>query len=63
MARQSRCPCAVNCSNDNQPFSLHEGGLNLLFCDGSVKFVNQAVTARTFAALVTYCGGEILTDY
>ncbi|QEL16333.1 DUF1559 family PulG-like putative transporter [Limnoglobus roseus] len=56
-------PCAVNCSNNQQPYSLHTGGLNLLFADGSVKFVNSTITVRTFAALVTFGGGEILADY
>ncbi|MDY3555024.1 DUF1559 domain-containing protein [Gemmata sp. JC717] len=51
-------PCAVNCSNDNNPYSLHGGGTNLLFADGSVRFVSSGITGRTFSALVTFAGGE-----
>jgi prepilin-type N-terminal cleavage/methylation domain-containing protein/prepilin-type processing-associated H-X9-DG protein len=57
-------PCAVNCSNNQLPFALHPGGLNVLFCDGSVRFVSESVPVRTFAALVTFAGGEVLpSDY
>ncbi|OWK46334.1 DUF1559 domain-containing protein [Fimbriiglobus ruber] len=56
-------PCAINCTNDNLPYSLHTGGINLLFCDGSVKFVSNSITVQTFAALITFSGGEILGDF
>jgi prepilin-type N-terminal cleavage/methylation domain-containing protein/prepilin-type processing-associated H-X9-DG protein len=56
-------PCAINCTNENLPYALHPGGINLLFCDGSVKFINNGITVRTFAALTTFSGGEILGDY
>jgi prepilin-type N-terminal cleavage/methylation domain-containing protein/prepilin-type processing-associated H-X9-DG protein len=53
-------PCAVNCSNNQLPFSLHTNGLNLLFCDGSVKFTNENISVWTFSALVTCAGGEVI---
>ncbi|MDB5306146.1 MAG: hypothetical protein JWO38_348 [Gemmataceae bacterium] len=57
-------PCAVNCTNENQPYALHTAGINVLFCDGSVRFVGNSVTVQTFSALITYSGGEILgTNY
>lgn len=56
-------PCAVNCTNQNLPYSLHTNGVNLLFCDGSVKFVNSNITVQTFSALITYASGEILGNY
>jgi len=34
--------------------------VNTLFVDGSVHFVKQNIDIRTFAALVTRAGGEVL---
>jgi prepilin-type N-terminal cleavage/methylation domain-containing protein/prepilin-type processing-associated H-X9-DG protein len=72
--------CAVNCTNGlavatypdpyfgtdglGAVYGFHPGGVNVLFGDGSVRFVRQSVTVQTFAALVTRSGGETnLGDY
>ncbi|WP_232070001.1 DUF1559 domain-containing protein [Gemmata massiliana] len=57
--------CAVNCSNSNEVYSFHPGGAQCAFADGSVRFVNQNVTTRTLARLVTRNGGEVINwaDY
>jgi prepilin-type N-terminal cleavage/methylation domain-containing protein/prepilin-type processing-associated H-X9-DG protein len=72
--------CAVNCTNGEDitdypdpyygrdgsgaVYAFHTGGANAVFGDGSVHFIQQTVSIRVFAALVTRGGGEINTaDY
>jgi prepilin-type N-terminal cleavage/methylation domain-containing protein/prepilin-type processing-associated H-X9-DG protein len=55
--------CVMNCNNFSEPYSMHSGGINALFCDGGVRLVNSAITPATFAALVTRDRGEIPGDY
>ena len=41
-------------------YSFHQGGANICFADGSVRFVKQSVNIAVLAALVTKAGGEII---
>lgn len=43
--------------------SEHTGGVNVLLCDGSVKFVQNGINLATWRGLSTRMGGEILTDW
>jgi prepilin-type N-terminal cleavage/methylation domain-containing protein/prepilin-type processing-associated H-X9-DG protein len=43
--------------------SRHTGGVNLLRCDGSVRFVSDTVSFATWQALATRSGGEVIGDY
>jgi prepilin-type N-terminal cleavage/methylation domain-containing protein/prepilin-type processing-associated H-X9-DG protein len=68
-------PCAINCANGESVtvypdpyygrdgsgavYGFHTGGANALFGDGSVHFLQQSISIRTFAALVTRSGGEV----
>ena len=41
--------------------SYHTGGVNVLLCDGSVKFVSNSIDLATWRAVGTRSGGEVLT--
>jgi prepilin-type processing-associated H-X9-DG protein len=53
-------PCVMNCTNDNEAFSFHPGGANLLFGDGAVHFVSDRVHNRVFAAISTRAAGDFV---
>lgn len=42
--------------------SFHPGGVNVLFGDGSVKFINNSVSLPVWQALSTVAGGEAVTQ-
>ena len=51
----------MNCTNSGEPYSFHAGGMNISFCDGTVRYISQGITMRVFAALVTAKAGESVT--
>ena len=42
--------------------SHHPGGVNVLFCDGSVKFIKASISVTTWWALGTRAGGEVISS-
>ena len=42
--------------------SLHPGGCNMLFADGSVHFLKSSINAVTYAALGSRNGGEVVSS-
>jgi prepilin-type N-terminal cleavage/methylation domain-containing protein/prepilin-type processing-associated H-X9-DG protein len=57
-------PCQ-SINSDNNAFaaarSRHPGGINALFGDGSVKFLKDTIDHKTWIALNTIAGGEVLS--
>jgi prepilin-type processing-associated H-X9-DG protein len=45
----------------NGASSYHAGGVNVLFLDGSVKFVKDSVSLNTWWAIATKAGGEVIS--
>jgi prepilin-type N-terminal cleavage/methylation domain-containing protein/prepilin-type processing-associated H-X9-DG protein len=56
-------PCMVNCTSDNELFSFHPGGINVLFGDGSVHFLKDGDTPPVVIGLISRSVGEIVSDY
>ena len=60
----AKLPCVQangNTREFNAARSYHSGGVNVLFCDGSVKFVKDSISIPTFRALSTKDGGEVIS--
>jgi prepilin-type N-terminal cleavage/methylation domain-containing protein/prepilin-type processing-associated H-X9-DG protein len=49
-------------ANVDEVWSNHPAGANVLFCDGSVKFVSEMVNQLTWSYMSTRAGGEALGD-
>ncbi len=43
--------------------SQHAGGVNLLLCDGAVRFVSENVDQGTWRSLATRSGGEVMGEF
>jgi prepilin-type N-terminal cleavage/methylation domain-containing protein/prepilin-type processing-associated H-X9-DG protein len=57
--------CPINCTNNNEAFGFHPGGVNTAFVDGGVRFLSETISIRVYAALITRAGREVLSgaDY
>jgi prepilin-type N-terminal cleavage/methylation domain-containing protein/prepilin-type processing-associated H-X9-DG protein len=49
-------------AHGDQYWSLHPGGANFLFTDGSVHFIKEQVGFTVFQSLATRAGGEVLSS-
>ena len=48
----------INNSQNNELWSDHNGGVNVAFCDGSVRFLSETMSTDVLFALCTRAGGE-----
>jgi prepilin-type N-terminal cleavage/methylation domain-containing protein/prepilin-type processing-associated H-X9-DG protein len=53
--------CANGCTNDSEIFAFHLGGSNIVFGDGSVRFVRNGLTMNQMQALLSRAGGEVIS--
>jgi len=53
-------PCAINCNNDWEIYSMHTGGANGLMADGSVRFLKAGMSIDVLAGLCSRAGGEVV---
>ena len=49
-------------SDFNSADSYHAGGVNVTMADGSVRFIKDSVNQRTWMALGTKAGGEVISS-
>ena len=42
--------------------SNHPGGVNVLLADGAVRFIKESIGQRTWWALGTRAGGEVISE-
>ncbi|WP_165248889.1 DUF1559 domain-containing protein [Paludisphaera soli] len=58
-----QCPWnAHDCGPNNEIFSFHSGGANVLMGDGSVRFLKESVDGKVLRGLITKNEGEILSS-
>ncbi len=53
--------CLINCTTNNEIYSFHPGGTNLLFADGSVHFIKESINPVIVVSLITRAGGGIIS--
>ncbi|HLJ97809.1 MAG TPA: H-X9-DG-CTERM domain-containing protein, partial [Gemmataceae bacterium] len=51
-----------NCGPNDEIFSFHPGGANVLFADGHTVFLKESASPVVVASLVSRSGGEIVQD-
>jgi prepilin-type processing-associated H-X9-DG protein len=61
LIRDGGC-CVINCSNVNNIYGFHTGGVNVLRADGSTHFMSDTTAPGVLAAMITRNGGEVFND-
>jgi prepilin-type N-terminal cleavage/methylation domain-containing protein/prepilin-type processing-associated H-X9-DG protein len=55
-------PCFLNCTNNNEPYAFHTGGMNAVYADGSTRAVMDTISPANFAAQVTRAGNDLIRE-
>jgi prepilin-type processing-associated H-X9-DG protein len=50
----------MNCHNNNEIYSFHNGGCNFAFGDGSVHFIQENIDPEEFVSLFTRAASDIV---
>ena len=64
--REARPDCpwnTNNCGPNDEIFSFHPSGANVLLCDGSVRYVSESISGSVLRFLVTRDEGIQPGDY
>ncbi|MDR3632198.1 MAG: DUF1559 domain-containing protein [Isosphaeraceae bacterium] len=56
------CNAGSQIDNTISAQSFHSGGVNVLFLDGSVKFIKSSISQATWWAISTYSLGEVVSS-
>ncbi len=57
-------PCLINCTNLSEAgfYSFHSNGVNVVMCDGSVRFLSSDVAVSQICFMITASKGEVVTE-
>ena len=53
-------PCPINCTNNNEMYSFHSGGIHCVLADGAVRFLAKEIEIDVMASMITVRGGEVI---
>ena len=60
----STCLWTTNhCGPNDEPFSYHTGGVNLVLADGSVRYTSENIAWQIVRGLCTQSGGEVNGEF
>ncbi|HKM55249.1 MAG TPA: DUF1559 domain-containing protein, partial [Isosphaeraceae bacterium] len=51
-----------NAGNNDEIYSFHRGGANVVMGDGSVKFIGETISVLVLRGLITRNKGEVIND-
>lgn len=58
------CPWTLNnCGPNDELFSFHDGGIQAVFCDGSVRFLSENINLHIVRRLVDKSDAEIIGNF
>ena len=60
---ERQMPCTTAANRNKAARSRHPNGVNVMFGDGSVRFVSNGIALNTWKAIGTMNGGEVVPPY